>query len=552
MRSRLAVIMVADVVGYSRMMADDEQASIVAVRDLNETYMRPQSESHGGEILKRMGDGWIIAFGSVQSGIACALEILQALSGNEKIKIRIGAHIGEITEDDEDFYGAGVNLASRLEGQAPPGGMMVSQDLFRQLTGELAGQFEDAGSFELKNIPYPVQGYQWRPRTKASVKASKGEVPTLLVEKFEYAPAGEEAQSHAEELREQILMNLSRRAGIRTLESTDGGEKKTVYRIRGRLRLSGSRARMTVSMVLCETGETLFSKNYDGDVSDIFEFADRITGRVNADLRIQINAYDANRLAELSDDELSISELRSRAANCFYKATYESWDRGLSLMERAVELTPDDPMSVGMRAIADLALHSARMEPMNPDRALELEDGLNTAIAAAPKIDFLYTVRSQFNSMIRKDADSAIRDAEFALKLNPTYHVGFGALAYGHMLQGNFSKAISVVEHSLSLETEDPLEFQRLFPLAICYCLTDQTEKAKDILESMAQRARDSKLLQKTLAMVLRRLGDDAGAAKRDAIADGLTAKPSITVTFPPLPEEYADTLKELVSAVRG
>jgi len=100
MKSRLAVIMVADVVGYSRMMGDDEESSIAAVRDLNETYVRPHSTNHGGEILKRMGDGWIIAFGSVHAGIACALELLQTLSGNENLKIRIGAHIGEIVEDD--------------------------------------------------------------------------------------------------------------------------------------------------------------------------------------------------------------------------------------------------------------------------------------------------------------------------------------------------------------------------------------------------------------------------------------------------------------------
>ena len=409
--------MVADVVGYSRMMADDEQASIVAVRELNEVYMRPQSETHGGEILKRMGDGWIIAFGSVHGGIACALEILQALAGNEKIKLRIGAHIGEIVEDDEDFYGAGVNLASRLEGQAPPGGMMVSQDLYRQLTGELAAQFEDAGSFELKNIPYPVQGFQWRPVTKKVVTASKGEVPTLLVEQFEYAPATDDVRSHAEELREQILMNLSRRAGIKTIESAAEGIK-TVYRIRGRLRVSGDRARMNVTMVLCETAETLFSRNYDGDISDIFAFADQLTAKIDADLRIQINANDAKRLASLPDDELSISELRSRAANCFYSGTYKGWLRALELMERAVELTPDDPMSLGMRAIADSITHVARQEVMSPERAQELEDGLNLAITTAPKIDFLYSARSNFNALIRKDGAAAVRDGEQALKLN--------------------------------------------------------------------------------------------------------------------------------------
>lgn len=551
MKSRLAVIMVADVVGYSRMMAEDEEASIVAVRDLNETYVRPHSTNHGGEILKRMGDGWIIAFGSVHAGIACALELLQKLSGNENLKIRIGAHIGEIVEDDEDFYGAGVNLASRLQGQAPPGGMMVSQDLFRQLTGQLAAQFEDAGAFDLKNIPYPVQGFQWRPAQKKKGNAAKGEVPTVLVEEFDFAPATDEIQSHAEELREQILMNLSRRTGIKTIEG--GGEGvKTVYRIRGRLRVSGSKARMNMSMVLCETGETLFSRNYDGDISDIFEFGDQICAKINADLRIQINAYDANRLEALADDELSISELRSRAARNFYRATYASWQRGLELMERAVELVPDDPMALAMLAVGEVMLCAASYESMAPERLKQLEDGLNLAIKQAPKVDFLYSARSNLNGLVKGDADAALRDAEFALKLNPTYLIGFGALATAMILKNDLLGAIERLEYSMTLSNDDPLEAERTFPLAICYFLTGQFDKAKKVVEALAHANMDNRILQKLLGMVLRKLGDEGGAARQEQLVERLAFVPSIQSIRVLLPKEHAAFADELYSEARA
>lgn len=551
MKSRLAVIMVADVVGYSRMMAEDEEASIVAVRDLNETYVRPHSTNHGGEILKRMGDGWIIAFGSVHAGIACALELLQTLSGNENLKIRIGAHIGEIVEDDEDFYGAGVNLASRLQGQAPPGGMMVSQDLFRQLTGQLAAQFEDAGAFDLKNIPYPVQGFQWRPAQKKKGNATKGEVPTVLVEEFDFAPATDEIQSHAEELREQILMNLSRRTGIKTIEG--GGEGvKTVYRIRGRLRVSGSKARMNMSMVLCETGETLFSRNYDGDISDIFEFGDQICAKINADLRIQINAYDANRLEALADDELSISELRSRAARNFYRATYPSWQRGLELMERAVELVPDDPMALAMLAVGEVMLCAASYESMAPERLKQLEDGLNLAIKQAPKVDFLYSARSNLNGLVKGDADAALRDAEFALKLNPTYLIGFGALATAMILKNDLLGAIERLEYSMTLSNDDPLEAERTFPLAICYFLTGQFDKAKKVVEALAHANMDNRILQKLLGMVLRKLGDEGGAARQEQLVERLAFVPSIQSIRVLLPKEHAAFADELYLEARA
>ena len=551
MKSRLAVIMVADVVGYSRMMAEDEEASIVAVRDLNATYVRPHSSNHGGEILERMGDGWIIAFGSVHAGIACALELLQALSGNEKLKIRIGAHIGEIVEDDEDFYGAGVNLASRLQGQAPPGGMMISQDLFRQLTGQLAAQFEDAGSFDLKNIPYPVQGYQWRPAQKKKCNAAEGEVPTVLVEEFDFAPATDEIQSHAEELREQILMNLSRRTGIKTIESAGGGVK-TVYRIRGRLRVSGAKARMNMSMVLCETGETLFSRNYDGDITDIFEFGDKISAKINADLRIQINVYDANRLEALSDDELSISELRSRAARNYYAATFESWERARQQMERAIELTPDDPMAMGMLAIGEIYVTAAQQKEMDPEKAKFLEEVLNLAIKQAPKIDFLYTTRANFNSIIKKDAAASIRDAEQAIKLNPTYLLGYGALAFGLKLSEQLPKAIELLEYSMTLSEDDPLEAERRFPLAVLYYLTGQFEKAKVVLERLLHTDSTHRIQHKLMSMCLRELGDTSGAAKCDADFSRLSSKPSISSTTFPLPAKYNAFAEEFWSVAQA
>jgi adenylate cyclase len=550
MKSRLAVIMVADVVGYSRMMADDEESSIAAVRDLNETYVRPHSTNHGGEILKRMGDGWIIAFGSVHAGIACALELLQTLSGNENLKIRIGAHIGEIVEDDEDFYGAGVNLAARLQGQAPPGGMMVSQDLFRQLTGSLAAQFEDAGSFDLKNIPYPVQGFQWRPAQTKKGNAAKGEVPTLLVEEFEFAPATDEIQSHAEELREQILMNLSRRTGIRTIESA-GDVAKTVYRIRGRLRVSGTKARVNLTMVLCETGETLFSRNYDGDITDIFEFGDKITAKITADLRIQINAYDANRLEALSDDELSISELRSRAARYFYHATYDGWDRAQKLMERALELMPDDPMSMGMLAIGEIYLTVTNQAQMAPDRVRFLEEGLNIAIKQAPKTDFLYTARANFHSFIKRDGVASIRDAQQALKLNPTYQLGFGALAFGLALTDDLPRAIEKLEYSMTLSDDDPLESERTFPLAVYYFLTGRFEKAQPVASKLLHIWQDDRVQYKLMAMILRELGDADGAAKLEADVAKMPARPSISSARIPLPAKYDAFAEELWSVAR-
>ncbi len=164
MPSRLAVLMVVDVVDYTRLMAEDETSAINAIQFLKDIYLEPKALEKGGEILKRMGDGWVIAFTSVPATVQCAIEVQNGLVGHPVIKLRIGAHIGEIVEDGTDFYGSGVNLAARLQTEAPPGGLMVSGDFHRQLTGELAHAFHDAGAFKLKNIAQPVSAFRWRPQ----------------------------------------------------------------------------------------------------------------------------------------------------------------------------------------------------------------------------------------------------------------------------------------------------------------------------------------------------------------------------------------------------
>ena len=271
MRSRLAVLIFADLVGYSRLMSDDEALAIGAIRELKEKHLEPRVIANGGEILKRMGDGWIIAFSSVTATMQAAMEVQRNLASHAVIKLRMGIHIGEIIEDDTDFYGAGVNLAQRLQTEAPPGGIMISQDLHRQLTGEVAKVFTDAGSFRLKNIALPVNGFQWRPQLE---RADAGSVPTIAIEPFACAPDNAETEAAVADLRDQLILRLSRRTGIRVLDEASSNANKSVYALRGRLRISDNRGRMNLSLVVRENGNMVWSQSYEGNTSDIFGFCD--------------------------------------------------------------------------------------------------------------------------------------------------------------------------------------------------------------------------------------------------------------------------------------
>jgi len=317
MQSRLAVLLMADLVDYSRIMDSDPAIALQAIHDLKSTYLEPVSERYGGEILNRMGDGWIIAYSSVASAVQCAMEVQSDLVSHKVIKLRIGAHIGEIVQDEDDFHGPGANIAQRVEAEAPPGGLMVSQDLYRQLPGELSKEFMDAGSFKLKNIALPLNLFQWRPKTATSAGAE--DVPTIAVEPFAFAPENRETQAASDDLRDQLIVRLSRRTGIRVLDDAAGRAEDSVYQLRGRLRLSANRGRWNLSMTRRVDAASVWSQAYEGDPRDIFGFCDDVMDRADSDLRLRINAFDGNRIANLPDDQLSVCELRSRAAATFYK-----------------------------------------------------------------------------------------------------------------------------------------------------------------------------------------------------------------------------------------
>ena len=155
---KLAAILAADVVGYSKLMGEDETGTLDALRELRQDLSHVVTE-HRGEIVKSMGDGWLVEFASVVDAVNCALQVQENLADHEIIKLRIGIHIGDIVHEDEDIYGDGVNIAARLQEIAAPGGIVLSDTARKFLDSKLANGFRDAGEKQLKNIAEAVRVY---------------------------------------------------------------------------------------------------------------------------------------------------------------------------------------------------------------------------------------------------------------------------------------------------------------------------------------------------------------------------------------------------------
>jgi class 3 adenylate cyclase len=537
MPRRFAVILAADVVDYSLMMGEDEEATIDLIRDLRNASLEPIAKSHGGEVLKRMGDGWIFAFSSVSGAVTAAIEAQKGLAGHPQIRVRMGIHMGDITEDEEDIYGAGVNLAARLQTEAPPGGVMISADIYRQLSAKQMDAFADAGTFKLKNIVLPIQGYQWRVDS-AFARQRVDEVPVIAVEAFGAAPADEETTSAASDLREQILHCLTRRTGLKVRDASREAVEDATYALRGRLRHSGGRARANLSLMLTTDGSTCWMNLYDGDAEDLYAFCDEVAAKADSELRLFINSLDNVRIADVADEKLSVSELRTRGAGLFYECTIPDLERCLSVMTRARRLSPDDGMALSMWAVAVNMLISIRFELPDENTVAELTMANDRAVELMPQSDFVFFTRCLFRASILRDPERTMADARRAYTLNPNYPQARIALGYGHVLVGDFSR--SVVEFEAGTQqAKDTYWAYRVFHKAVAQFCGEDHVGAIATLRDIIDLKPSVRGFRKLLILSLRAMGDDAKADQEEALARELPDEPNFFVQEPPLPDSH-------------
>ena len=506
MQRRLAVIFVADMVDYSSLMEADQGQAIGLIRDLRERWLEPEAARRGGEVLKRMGDGWIIAFNAVTDAVETAQAVQTALANQDPIKLRIAAHLGEIAEDGTDVYGTGINIAARLQTEAPPGGVLISEDLHRLLDEKLAEDFRSVGDFELKNIAKSVRGFQWRPVTENAEPID--DIPVVAVEPIVAVPHRQDLEEAAADLQEQIALNLSRRTGIRVLSLEKEDDAKATYLVKGRLRAGATPARLILSLILRESGRVLWSDAYENHGDDIYELIDLAAGRADAELRHTINMLDGERFDHLPDSALSASELRARAANNFYTATAASYERAIGLLERALRLAPENPMGLAMWAYAWTWLLSARFE--KGDRALrdEIVARADAAAQSDSRSDFIGKVRTEIMLKIVGDLEAAKRAWTHARKVNPNY-ANFKVLEIEIALaEGSWDRAGDLCTTFLSGYPKDDHAPYILYIRSVAMLLAGQLEEAARSAGDAVELRPSCQRYWRLLAEIHRRSGD--------------------------------------------
>ncbi len=324
MERRLAAILAADMVGYSRLIRADEEGTLAALQALRTDLIDPKIAEHHGRIVKLMGDGMLVEFGSVVDAVRAAVEVQQRVSernaglpDDKRIEFRVGVNLGDVIIDGDDIQGDGVNVAARVEGLAEPGGVCVSGMVYEGVRDRIDIPFEDMGEQEVKNIDRPVQVWRWvadegatPPGASAPLGASEPlplpDKPSIAVLPFDNMSSDPDQEYFADGITEDIITTLSKipdlfvisRNSTFTYKGTAVDVKQVAqdmgvrYVVEGSVRKSGQRVRITAQLIEAATGHHRWAERYDRDLSDIFALQDEITREIVTAVDVELTEGD--------------------------------------------------------------------------------------------------------------------------------------------------------------------------------------------------------------------------------------------------------------------
>ncbi len=367
MERKLAAVVAADIVGYSRLMGEDEAGTLAAVGALRRAIIDPAIAARGGRLVKAMGDGFLLEFASAVEAVECAVEVqgrVAEMTGETKaaqsIELRIGVNVGDIMVEDDDVFGEGVNVAARLEGLADPGGILLSRAAYDQVRDRVEHVFEDLGDRSLKNIARPVQVFRLvmarRPprQINLQLQGEFGDLRAVAVLPFDNLSNDPAEDYFVDGLTEDIITALSywRWFPVVARNSTFaykgkpknateiGRELAAAYLVEGSARRVGEQVRITVQLIEAATGHHLFAERYDRGMADVFIVQDEIAERIVASIEPEIHRAEARRAARKHPSDLGAWDHALKALSLQERMTPAGHAEARSQLERALHIDP--------------------------------------------------------------------------------------------------------------------------------------------------------------------------------------------------------------------
>jgi len=477
---QLAAILFADMVGYTTLMQENEQLARLKRKRLKEVLETTVSRFNG-KILQYYGDGSLSIFGSAIDCVNSAINIQQQLQQEPKVALRIGIHTGDVAIEDESVYGDGVNLASRIESLAVPGGIFISEKVYDEIRNQQNIQTREMGYFELKNVTTPVRIFAianngivvpGRDELRGKTKQTNNRLAVLPFVNMSTDP---ENEYFSDGITEELLNALTRVDGLQVTSRTSAFAfkgKNTDIRdiaiqlnvdriLEGSVRKSGNRVRITAQLINAADGYHIWSESYDRNLTDIFEVQDEISSIIAGKLHKMGAAEKTDQLVKAPVKNVAAYTHYLRGLHYLNKLTPADSRKAIECFEEAIALEPQYAQAYAMAAgaysylgVTGQILPDTAFEIVTryADKALQIDDSIAEGHIAKGSAYLFYDHKWK----------EAFDELQKAIRLNPGAIDGYQLLGYYYLTMGQKQKAVEILEEAEKIDPLSPIISQTL------------------------------------------------------------------------------------------
>ena len=512
-RRRLAAILAADVVGFSRLIQLDEDGTVAALTRHRRETIDPLIASHGGRVFKTMGDGLLAEFASVVEAVRCAAAIQEQighhnreLPADRRLEFRVGINMGDVLAVADDLLGDGVNIASRIEAVATPGGVVLSDDAMRQVAGKVPFAFVDLGEHRLKNIARPLHLHALD-RAREGVGPTRTvrrdltlpDRPSIAVLPFDNLSSDPAQAMLCDAMAEDIITDLSRFHSLFVIARDSsflyrnrpadvrriGTELGVRYLLEGSLRRAGGKIRVTVQLIETATGHHVWAERYDKEAAELFALQDEVTHAIVGRLVNRLQRADLEMARRKPPDSLQAYEYWLAATTAHELGTAEGHAEAKALYEKA--LATDPGYARAHAGLAELCYMELLVGAWGQPREPLLEEALEHARKSVEldESDAQPHVILGWVHMMRREFDRAIKHWTIADELNPNDAEVAMSRATAHAFLGEPETGLEIAEAALRLNPYCPDWY--LSDKAVIHFIARQYEPALAIYASIGE-----------------------------------------------------------------
>ncbi|HEX7846131.1 MAG TPA: adenylate/guanylate cyclase domain-containing protein [Chitinophagaceae bacterium] len=500
---QLAAILFADITGYTALMQDNEHLARLKRKRFKEV-LEATIEEHQGKILQNYGDGSLSIFNSAINSVNCAISIQQQLQLEPKVEVRIGIHTGDVVIEEESIFGDGVNLASRIESLAVPGGVFISDKVFDEIKNHGNIKTRDMGFFELKNIRNPVHVYAIA--NEGIIVPSRDELKgkttqpnnRLAVLPFVNMSSDPDNEYFSDGITEELLNTLTKVDGLQVTSRTSAfafkGKQDDIREIaiklnvdkvlEGSVRKAGNRVRITAQLINASDGYHIWSETYDRNLTDIFEVQDEISSIITNRLRENLSTSRPEGVkVKAPVKNIEAYTLYLKGMHFYNKLTPADYFKAIDFFEQAIKLEPNYAHAYAMIAGSYAYLGATGQE--NPQKAFDIVKRYSEkAMQLDDSIAESHIAKASMHLIYDWDWEAGYKALQKAIQLNPAAPDAYQMLAMYYVFTQNIPEAVKIMEQASAI---DPLSAPTNHYLAEMYFFAERYDDAINVIDKLLE-----------------------------------------------------------------